>query len=93
MRPSTLEGVEFETRPTGCERQWDHDFGELAVAFIKDGGETGVRDDDVGVFVLPEPRSCDNSGAKLARQLLFKVVGSFPRSKVADSFDRLKSQN
>jgi hypothetical protein len=93
MRPTTLEGVEFETRPTGCERQWDHDFGEFAVVFIKEGEKPGVRDDRVGVFVIPEPESCDNQAAKLSRALVPQIIDRFPKSKVADSFYALKSNS
>ena len=93
MRPSDLKGLDYEIRPVGCKQQWDHDFGDYTFLFIKEGGESGVRDDLLGVSLIPEPESCDNPAARLARALVPEVLAHFPKSKVANSFHKLESED
>jgi hypothetical protein len=89
LRPATLEGVDaHEARPSGCRRRGPHDFGELAVVFIDEGGSPGVEDDRVGTFELPVPESCGTPQAREARQVMSQVMGSFPESRVAAGFEQ-----
>ena len=91
VRPTKLEGVEWETLPSGCKRRGDHDWGRLAVAFIEEGDKPGVEDDKVWMFTLPHPGSCNNLQARKARHLIRQVMKSFPESKVAADFDRAEA--
>lgn len=87
LRPAKLEGVDaHEVRPSGCERRGPHDFGELAVIFIDEGREAGVKDDRLGTFELPRRDSCSTPQAREARQLVRQVLDSFPPSTVAAGF-------
>ena len=88
VRPPKLEGVEQDQRPVGCERQGPHDFGEVAVAFIKEGDEPGIEDDEVGVFGLPRVRSCKTPAAVEARKVVREALRLLPKSKVAAAFER-----
>lgn len=92
MRPSPLKGVEYDIRPAGCPFRL-HDSSEYALLFIKEGGETGTRNDLLGFSVVPPPESCNNSTARSARALVRQVLADFPKSKVAASFQRLESKN
>lgn len=88
LRPAKLEGLDaHEARPSGCERQGPHDFGELAVIFVSEDGGPGVEDDRIGVFELPDPQSCSTPQAREARQLVRQVMDLFPPSKVAAGFE------
>jgi hypothetical protein len=91
VRPTKLEGVEWETLPTGCKRQHCHDWGELAVAFIDQGDRPGVADAKVWMFTLPHAESCNNSQARKARHLISQIMKSLPDSKVAADFDRAEA--
>ena len=87
VRPARLEGLDaHEARPTGCERRGPHDFGELAVVFVREPGGPGAADDAIGVFELPDAGSCVTAAAIEARALVRDVLGSFPRSRVAEGF-------
>ena len=88
VRPARLEGIEQDARPLGCERQGPHDFGELAVVFINEGKNAGVDDDQVGIFELPSPDSCNTRHASESRRLLERVLKSFPASRVATEFPK-----
>ena len=88
VRPAKFEGVEQDQRPLGCERQGPHDFGEVAVAFIKDGGRPGIAGDEVGIFQLPTSESCNTVAAAEARKVVGKALALLPKSKVAASFER-----
>lgn len=87
LRPAKLEGLDsHEARPTGCERRGPHDFGELAIIFIREAGRPGVEDDRIGTFELPDPRSCNSRQAIEARALVRRVLAALPRSGVAAGF-------
>jgi hypothetical protein len=88
VRPAKLQGIEYETRPVGCEPRGPHDFGELVVVFINEGDQVGIKDDHVGVFALPHVDSCRTKDAEEARQLLRQVSDALPESRVAAEFDR-----
>ena len=88
VRPAELEGVDaHEARPSGCERRGPHDFGELAVIFVDEGGGAGIEDDRVGTFELPRSDSCSTPQAREARRVVREVMDSFPPSKVAAQFE------
>ena len=92
LRPSTLEGqglTRDEFRPVGCQRRGPHDFGRLAIVFIDEGEDAGVSDDQLGVFELPYRASCDTPHASEARDLVERVLRSFPPSRVAAEFLKL----
>ena len=86
VRPDKLEGVETEVRPSDCLRRWVHDSPEIAVGFA-------ASDEMYGGFDLPLSASCDSPAAKAARRMLYEVLKSFPRSKVADNFIKERAQS
>ena len=89
VRPAKFEGVEnYGTRPIGCERKGPHDFGEIALAFINEGQSSGVEDDQIGIFELPDRQSCNTPAAIEARKLTQRVLQLMPKSKVAAEFER-----
>lgn len=89
VRPGKFAGVEnYGTRPIGCERKGPHDFGEVAVAFINEGQTSGRNDDQIGIFELPYPQSCNTPAAVEARNVIHRVVQLLPKSKVATEFER-----
>lgn len=89
VRPAKFEGVEnYGTRPIGCERKGPHDFGEVAVAFIHEGQSNGIEDDQIGIFELPDPQSCNTPAAVEARRVIQRVLQLLPSSKVAAEFAR-----
>lgn len=91
LRPATLDGVDsHETRPVGCERRGPHDFGELAVVFVREDGPPGVDGDQIGTFELPRPDSCNTKHATEARQLVHQVLQAWPQSRVARAFAHVR---
>jgi hypothetical protein len=88
VRPAKLEGVEQDARPTGCERQGPHDFGEVTVGFVNEGDASGIEDDQVGIFELPTADSCNTPAAVGARAVVRRALQLLPKSKVAADFDR-----
>jgi hypothetical protein len=91
LRPTSLEGqglTRDEIRPVGCQRQGPHDFGEYAVVFIDEGEKREIEDDRLGAFELPTPESCNTPTASEARQVVGRVLQSFPYSRVAAAFPK-----
>ena len=88
VRPPKLEGVEQDQRPLGCKRQGPHDFGEVTVGFVNEGNKPGIEDDQVGIFSLPDPQSCDAPLAVEAREVVWHALRLLPKSKVAAGFER-----
>jgi hypothetical protein len=88
LHPARLEGVEQDARPLGCERRGPHDVGEITIGFIRAGDEPGIQDDEVGLFALPYPRSCDTPAAREARRVVREVLQLLPGSSVAAAFER-----
>ena len=89
VRPAKFEGVEnYGTRPIGCERKGPHDFGEVAVAFTNEGQSSGMEDDQIGIFELPDPQSCNTPAAVEAMNVIQRVLQLLPKSKVAAEFAR-----
>jgi hypothetical protein len=88
VRPQKLEGIEQDQRPLGCKRRGPHDSGEVTVVFIHEGDKSGIKDDQVGVFRLPHPRSCTAPLAVEARQVVWGALRLLPKSKVVAEFDR-----
>lgn len=88
VRPAKLEGVEQDQRPIGCKRQGPHDFGEVTVGFVSEGNKPGIEDDQVGIFSLPDPQSCDAPLAAKAREVVWDALRLLPKSRVAAGFDR-----
>jgi len=91
VRPDLLEaqGLEKnEVRPVGCERRGPHDFGEVGVAFIKEGDDMTTKDDGVALFELPQPGSCTTRAAKLARETVWGALRLLPSSRAVEGFER-----
>lgn len=88
VRPEQLQGVQWDTMPTGCQNIPTDTFPEVTVAFVAEGPEPGVEDDRVGVFSLPPEIYCRTRQATEARKLIEHVLHSLPASKVAAEFDR-----
>jgi hypothetical protein len=88
LRPSTLQGIETPVRPADCPPPPTDTFPVAAVAFIAEGPKPGVEDDRLGVIDVPAQYTCDTRQGREARDLIGKVLRSFPRSKVAAEFDR-----
>ena len=88
VRPGRLEGAEQDARPLGCERQSPHDLGELTVGFVSGGSGSEAEDDEVGVFALPSPRSCNTPAAVEARAVIRRALRLLPRSEVVAGFKR-----
>lgn len=88
VRPARLEWPNEETRPIGCGRRGLHDFGEITIIFIDEGGKAGVGGDRIGAFHLPYASSCNTPEAIIARRLVGHVLQLFPASKAAAAFDR-----
>lgn len=90
VRPQEMQGMEWQTRPLGCELQGPHDFGQLAVVF--DTEAPGVDlDDRLGIFELPRPESCRSREAVEARKLMQEVLRTFPASKAPVEFERRRA--
>ena len=89
LLPERPEGLEQDARPSGCARQGPHDAAEVTVAFIDPGQLPGNEDDEVGVFALPRPDSCDTPAAVEARRVVRHVLQLFPQSSVTEAFERL----
>ena len=90
VRPPQLQGVEQDQRPLGCKRQGPHDFGEVTIGFVNEGDKPGIEDDQVGVFSLPNPQSCDAPLAVEARKVVWGALRMLPKSKVAAGFERTR---
>lgn len=88
VHPARLEGVEQDQRPVGCEPKGPHDVGEITIGFIRAGARRGGEDDEVGLFALPHPRSCDTPAAVEARKVVREILQVLPRTGVAAAFDR-----
>lgn len=88
LHPARLEGVEQDARPLGCGRQGPHDVGEFTIGFIRASDEPGIQDDEVGLFALPYPSSCDTPAAREARKVVQGILQLLPRSSVAAEFER-----
>lgn len=89
VRPARLQGLDaHEARPVGCERRGPHDFGELAIVFVDTGSGPGIEDDRIGIFELPDPRTCSTAQAVEARALVRQVLAAIPSSSVAADFER-----
>lgn len=88
VRPAEFGGVEQDTRPTGCERQGPHDFGEVTIGFVNEGPAIGIEDDQVGIFALPTAESCNTTAAIEARTVVSRALKLLPKSKVAAAFER-----
>lgn len=88
VRPAKLEGVEQDARPTGCERQGPHDFGEVTVGFVNEGEARGIEDDQVGIFALPSADSCNTPAAVEARAVVRRALQLLPRSRVESDYER-----
>lgn len=91
VRPATLEGQGLEkdeVRPVGCKRRGPHDFGEIAIAFISEGGTAGIEDDRTGLFELPSRDSCHTPAATEAGKVLWQALRLLPQSGVIASYER-----
>jgi hypothetical protein len=89
IRPAELEGMEQDARPNGCKRRGPHDFGEVSVAFVKEGDDAArTEDDQVGLFALPTVESCNTPAAAEARAVVGRALQLLPDSKVAAAFKR-----
>lgn len=91
VRPGKLEGQgldKAEARPAGCERRGPHDFGEVAIAFINEGDAARTDDNQIGLFELPTPRSCNTPAAIEARAIVWRALRLLPRSQVVAGFER-----
>ncbi len=87
LRPEKTNGLAEEARPLGCTRQFDHDWGALAVIFVAPDPHAEFKN-KLRVFVLPDPESCGTKAATEARMIVRNVIAAFPPSRVAKEFDR-----
>jgi hypothetical protein len=88
VRPAKLEGVEQDARPTGCQRQGPHDFGEVTLGWVNEGDARGIEDDEVGIFSLPTGESCNTPAAVEARAAVWRALQLLPKSEVAAAYER-----
>ena len=91
VRPATLEGqglAKPEVRPVGCERQADHDFGEVSVTFVGEANPMPSGLARLGMFRLPSAHSCDTPAATEARAVVWNALRLLPETKVVAGFDR-----
>jgi hypothetical protein len=88
LRPATLQGIERVVRPADCPPPPTDTFPEAAIAFIAEGPKPRVENDRLGVVDVPAQYTCDTKQGREARELIAKVLTSFPQSKVAADFDR-----
>lgn len=90
-RGSIRQGSKGWTRtrdPWDASARGPHDLGEVTIGFIRAGDEPGIEDDEVGLFALPSPRSCDTPAAREARAVVRDVLQLLPRTRVAAAFER-----
>ena len=73
-------------RPLNCQEQGPHDQGEILVHYIGD-----PHYERLATFELPTEQSCKSAAAREARQLLFRIVRSFPASDIASKFNEARS--
>jgi hypothetical protein len=88
LRPATLQGIEWLVRPADCPPPPTDTFPEATVAFIDKGAKPGVEDDRLGAVEIPAQYTCDTRQGREARELIERVLRSFPQSKVAAEFNR-----
>jgi hypothetical protein len=88
LRPSTLQGIQVETRPLGCPAPPTDSSPAFFVDFISEGPKPGIADDKLGIVSVPNQRVCRSAEGAEARQLVERVLKSFPPSKVSADFDR-----
>src|SRR3954452_8522798 len=88
LRPANLQGIEWDVRPADCPPPPTDTFPEAAVAFIAEGPKPGVEDDRIGVVDVPAQYTCNTRQGIEARDVIEKVLRSFPQSKVATEFYR-----
>ena len=88
LRPATLQGIESVLRPRDCPPPPTDTFPMAAIAFIAEGPKPGVEDDRLGVVDVPAQYTCHTRQGREARELIEKVLRSFPQSKVAVEFAR-----
>jgi hypothetical protein len=90
LRPEKLEGIETIVRPSNCPQPPTDTFPEVAVGFIAEGPDPGVKDDRLGIVDVPGKLTCSSREATIARAVTRQVLASFPSSKVAAEFDQDK---
>lgn len=88
VRPARLLGLDREVRPSGCKPIYDHDRGEVSVAFIDDRRTKSIHDDKIGLFLLPSTYRCNNSAAASARQVMAKLFQLLPKDDVIVKFEQ-----
>lgn len=89
LRPEALSRDSMNDRsirPLNCQQQGPHDQGEILVHFIGDPNYKRLAS-----FELPTEQSCKSAAAREARQLLFRIVRSFPKSDIASKFYEAES--
>ena len=91
LRPATLQGIETLVRPADCPPPPTDTFPVAAVAFIAEGPKPGVEDDHLGVVDVPTQETCDTQQGREARDLIEKILRSFPQSKIASEFGRSRA--
>ena len=88
LRPETLRGIEWVTRPSDCPPPPTDTFPDASIAFIAEGPKPGIEDDRLGLTDVPSSYTCKTKQGDEARTLTQRVLQSFPASKVAAEFDR-----
>jgi len=92
LRPETLQGLEWVTRPADCPPPPTDTFPESAVAFIAEGPEPGVKDDHIAVVDVPYLSSCKTRQSVEAHNVVQRVLQSFPSSRVAAEYDQRRDK-
>ena len=87
LRPATLRGIEWLSRPADCPPPPTDTFPEASVAFIAEGPKPGIEDDQIGATDVPASYTCKTPQGVQARRLIEEVLRSFPTSKVVSEFE------
>ena len=86
LRPDKLRGIEYETQPADCPPPPTDTSVDLAIGFIKEGTKPGVEDDQIGVFTLPDVRTCNSPKSVAAHKVVDDVINELPFNHLRSKF-------
>lgn len=90
VHPPIFKGVEYYTKPTGCEDLAMDESGEVTIGFVKADAEGELGPGQVGIFTLPYETSCNTPAAIEARKVVEDILQLLPKSDVAVEYDKVK---
>jgi hypothetical protein len=92
LRPETLRGLDWVTRPSDCPAPPTDTFPESTVVFIAEGPNLDIDADRIAVVDVPYLSICHARQSVEAHGLVERVLQSLPSSRVAAEYDQRRDR-